>query len=95
VFFIVDKLKVGDISAAVLLKTERGKQEYRIYFLKSRSNPHKANLNEDYARIQQIALEKKKMDSVDDWIMQKTNSTYISIMDEYKNCQFQRKWLKN
>jgi len=95
VFFIIDKLKVGDISASLLLKTERGKQEYRIYFLKSRSNPHKANLEEDYARIQQMALEKKKMDSVDDWIMKKTGSTYISIKDDYKNCPFQRKWLKN
>ncbi len=95
VFFIIDKLKVEDISTPVLLKTERGKQEYRIYFLKSRTNPHKANLEEDYARIQQIALEKKKLDSVDDWIMQKTNSTYISIKDEYKDCLFQRKWMKN
>jgi len=95
VFFIVDKLKVGEISAPILMKTERGKQEYRLYFLKTRSNPHKANLEEDYARIQQMALEKKKMDSVDDWIMLKTNSTFISINDNYMNCPFQRKWLKN
>lgn len=94
IFFIVDKLKVGDISAPILLKSERGKQEYRIYYLKSRSNPHKANLEEDYARIQQLALEKKKIETIDEWIMQKTASTYISIKDEYLDCPFQRKWLK-
>ena len=37
VFFVVDKLKVGDVSAPVMT-TERGKQDYRIYYLKSRTN---------------------------------------------------------
>lgn len=94
IFFIIDKLKTGEVSAPVL-STERGKQEYRIYYLKSRTNPHKANLEEDYARIQQIALEKKKQEVIDEWITSKMNSTYFSITDSYRNCQFQRKWIKN
>ncbi len=94
VFFVVDKLKVGDVSAPVMT-TDRGKQDYRIYYLKSRTNPHKANLESDYARIQELALEKKKMTMVDDWISTKLKSTYISIMSEYRTCAFQRKWIKN
>jgi peptidyl-prolyl cis-trans isomerase SurA len=94
IFFIIDKLKMGDVSAPVL-SNERGKQEYRIYFLKTRTNPHKANLEEDYARIQQIALEQKKQDIMDEWITKKLNSTYIAIMDDFRNCSFQRKWIKN
>jgi peptidyl-prolyl cis-trans isomerase SurA len=94
IFFIVDKLKVGDISAPVLM-TERGKQDYRIYYLKERTNPHKANLEEDYARIQQMALDKKKMDVIDDWITAKISSTYVKIMENYRNCEFQRKWMKD
>jgi peptidyl-prolyl cis-trans isomerase SurA len=80
VFFVVDKLKKGEVSAPVLVN-DRGKQDYRIYFLKERTNPHKANLQEDYSKIQQWALERKKMDMVDGW-------------NEYRNCDFQRKWLK-
>ena len=94
IFFVVDKLKDGEISAPVLM-TDRGKQDYRIYYLKGRTKPHKANLEEDYARIQQWALEHKKMDTVDAWINQKISTTYISIMSDYRNCDFQRKWLKN
>ena len=94
VFFIVDKLKPGEVSAPVLTN-ERGKQDYRLYFLKSRTNPHKANIDEDYARIQQLALDKKKMDIIDDWITKKIKSTYISITDDYRNCPFQRNWIKN
>jgi len=95
VFFIVDKLKVGEISAAVQMKTDRGKLEFRLYYLKNRTNPHKANLEEDYSRIQQWALDKKKMDQVNAWINTKLSSTYIAIMEGYKNCPFQRKWIKD
>jgi len=95
VAFIVDKLKVGEISAPVLMKTDRGKQEYRLYYLKLRTKPHKANLDEDYARIQQMALEKKQMEAMNDWITKKAESSYINILDEYRNCPFKRKWIKN
>jgi len=95
VAFIVDKLKVGEISAPVLMKTDRGKQEYRLYYLKLRTKPHKANLDEDYARIQQMALEKKHMEAMNDWITKKAESSYINILDEYRNCPFKRKWIKN
>lgn len=94
IFFVIDKLKAGEVSAPVLT-TERGKQDYRIYFLKTRTNPHKANLEDDYARIQQIALDKKKMDVIDDWITNKLNATYVAIMDDFRNCTFERKWIKN
>ncbi len=94
IFFVVDKLKTGDVSAPVLTN-ERGKQDYRIYFLKTRTNPHKANLDEDYARLQQLALEKKKQEIIDAWIVVKLNSTFIAIMDDFHSCPFQRKWIKN
>jgi peptidyl-prolyl cis-trans isomerase SurA len=94
IFFVVDKLKVGDVSAPVLT-TERGKQDYRVYYLKSRTNPHKANLDDDYARIQELALDQKKMAMVDEWIVNKLKTTYIAIMGDYRNCEFQHKWIKN
>jgi peptidyl-prolyl cis-trans isomerase SurA len=92
VFFVVDKLKVGDISAPVLMKTERGKQEYRIYYLKDRTSPHRANLENDYARIQAMALDKKKDKVINDWVSQKIPGTYIRISEQYSNCEFTRKW---
>ena len=94
VFFVIDKLKVGDVSAPVLT-TDRGKQDYRIYYLKSRTNPHKANLDDDYARVQELALDKKKMAMMDDWIANKLKTTYVAIMGSYRSCEFQHTWIKN
>ena len=93
IFFVIDKLKVGDISNATIFKTDRGKEEYRLYYLKERTLPHKANLETDYARIQEIALEKKRMKVADDWVTDKAAKTYIRILAPYDQCKYQRNWL--
>jgi len=95
VFFVVDKMKVGEISKAVPLTTEEGKQAFQLLYLKVRTDPHKANLKDDYNKIQNWALEEKKGKAIDDWIKSKTDKTYISIIDEFKNCNFQHKWTTN
>lgn len=94
VFFVIDKLKVGEISSPVLYKTDRGKEEYRIYYLKSRTLPHKADMQEDYAEIHDMALNQKKMDVINNWIKERIVKTYISIDEAYQRCPFQRDWIK-
>jgi peptidyl-prolyl cis-trans isomerase SurA len=94
IFFVVDKLKVGEVSAPALF-TDRGKQDYRIYLLKARTDPHKATIEDDYNRIQGLVLEKKKLQTINDWIAQRLKTTYISIIEGYHHCTFQRKWIQN
>ena len=93
IFFVIDKLKSGELSKAVLYKSERGKEEYRLYYLKERTVPHKANLQTDYAKIQDLALEKKRMKAIDSWVEEKASKTSIKINSPYNNCKFQRDWL--
>jgi peptidyl-prolyl cis-trans isomerase SurA len=92
VFFVIDKMKVGEISASILFKTERGRDEYRLYYLKTRTNPHKANLDQDYARIQDVALEKKKTRTIEKWTTEKITTSYVKINYNYLGCKFQRNW---
>ena len=94
IFFVIDKLKVGEISAPVIYKNDRGKEQYRMYYLKSRTLPHKANLEADYSRIQEMAMSDKKMDVLNAWIKEKIAKTYISIDKEYLKCPFQKEWVK-
>jgi len=93
VFFVIDKLKPGEISAPVKWE-ERGKSHFRLYFLKSRTTPHYANLEEDYARIHEWALEQKKMDVMEKWVDQKAAETFIRIMPPYTDCTFRKTWTK-
>ena len=94
IFFIIDKLKVGEISSPVIFKTDRGKEEYRVYFLKERTIPHKANLENDYAKIQAMALDKKSAGIMEAWTADKAAKTYIRIIDPYNKCKFQQNWIK-
>ena len=93
VFFVIDKLKSGETSSPVIYKNERGKEEYRIYYLKSRTAPHKANIHDDYLRIQEVALNNKKDKVIEEWITDKVGKTFVSILDHSLNCTFQRNWM--
>lgn len=94
IFFVIDKLKVGEISTPVLYKTERGKEEYRLYFLKTRTTPHKATIQEDYAKIHQMALDEKKMNVMNNWVKERILKTFISIDKDYQKCPFEKGWVK-
>jgi peptidyl-prolyl cis-trans isomerase SurA len=90
--FAIDKLDVGQISPPLMMKTEEGKQAYRIVYLKSRTSPHQANLKMDYDRISEWALAEKKNEAMGKWIKERADKTYINIIDQYKGCKFQYTW---
>ena len=95
VAFVVDKLKPGEISNPVPMKTEKQQDAYRILYLKEKTSPHRANLKEDYPKIQEWALQKKQKDFIDKWINERIKETYIRISDNFKSCNFQHDWIKN
>ncbi len=91
--FAIDKLKVGEVSAPLIMRTEEGKQAYRIIYLKIRTQPHRANMQEDYDRIQQWAKDDKNADVIQKWIKEKVKQTYVNIIPEYNTCVFENKWM--
>lgn len=95
VSFTIEKMNVGEISNPVPMKTEDQKDAYRILMLKEKTQPHIANLQEDYAKIQDWALQQKKMKTIDEWINEKAKETYVKIIDRYKDCAFDHEWVSN
>ena len=90
--FMLDKMKPGEISKPLLNQAADGKQSFRIIYLKSRSEPHKANLKDDYQRLQTLAQAYKQKTTVDAWVNKKLRSIYVHIDDDYKGCAFHRNW---
>ncbi|HOY31943.1 MAG TPA: peptidylprolyl isomerase [Bacteroidales bacterium] len=95
VFFIIEKMKVGEISAPMVYTNDDGQQAYRMLMLKSRTEPHKANLKDDYPQIQNLALQLKQNQVIGKWVVDKCNSTFIKISDNFKDCQFKYEWIRN
>jgi peptidyl-prolyl cis-trans isomerase SurA len=91
---MLDKLKPGEYSQPVVFE-ENGKKGVRIIHYKSRSEPHRLNLQEDYSKISQMALEEKKRKVLDKWINDKLPAYYIMIDDvDSKDCDQLNKWKK-
>lgn len=93
-FFAIDKLEVGQISAPVPTTTEEGKQAFMLVKLISRIEPHRANMQDDYDLIQTLALQKKQRRAIQNWINRKLASTYVFLHDDYKHCAFEYDWIR-
>jgi peptidyl-prolyl cis-trans isomerase SurA len=76
---MIGKMKVGDFSQPTPFTGDGGKKGVRIVYLKSRSEPHRMNLADDYSKISQAALEEKKGQALDKWIKAKMPTYYIMI----------------
>lgn len=92
--YTVDKLNVGEFSKPIPMQTEDGEQAYRIVRVKTLKEPHKANLKDDYDKIQTAALEDKKAEIIAKWINNNLQNTFVKIKPPYDSCEFDNEWIK-
>ena len=92
---VVNRLQVGEVSNPVPMKTKNDKDAYRLLIIKKKTTPHKANLQDDYALIQQWTMQKLRQDAINKWIDQKSSKAYVKISDDYCGCDFQFDWKIN
>ena len=88
-------MKIGEISSAFQSIDESGNQIFKIVKLDSRTNPHRANLKDDYSIMQEVAKANKQQDEFMNWIAKKQKLTYIRINPPFRTCQFASDgWIK-
>jgi peptidyl-prolyl cis-trans isomerase SurA len=93
-FFAVDKLSIGEVSAPIKVSEPGGKVAYRMLKLVSKSAPHRANLKDDYQRVQIICQTQKQNKVINDWIRKKRRTTYVRINAEFSECNFKHPWFE-
>lgn len=89
---VVDTMKVGGISKPQLFMDNTGKKSYKILYLKSVVNAHKASLAQDFPRIKEAANEAKISRTMSEWFEKKRKETYIKIDPEYQSCPQLKGW---
>jgi peptidyl-prolyl cis-trans isomerase SurA len=93
IYFAIDTIKrIGGITQPIEFTTVTGEKGYRLVKLLSRTTPHKANLGQDYNKIQLATLEQKKAATISHWISEKVNATYVQIDKIYYGCPNLAKW---
>jgi peptidyl-prolyl cis-trans isomerase SurA len=79
IYFAIDGLEEGDITKVVEYETRTGEKQFRIVKLLRRTEPHQANLEDDYSKIRNAALDSKKGLFIMEWINSKIPSNYIEV----------------
>jgi len=86
-------MKVGDVSKPIAFTDERNRRVVRLVYLKTRTEPHRENLRDDYNKIAQKALDEKKEDALSKWFKDHLPKYYILIDKEFGNCDNLKDWL--
>ena len=85
----------GDISTAFRTTDMNGNEMCKIIKLVDIIPSHIASLDEDYLRLEQIALEDKQQKTLEKWLNEKINAMYIYISPEFRDGEFLNKnWVK-
>jgi peptidyl-prolyl cis-trans isomerase SurA len=92
VVLVLKELKPGEYSQPKAYTDERGKKGVRIVYLKTRTEPHRENLKDDYNKVASRALEEKKSIALEKWFNEKIPTYYIMIDDEFQACPEMSKW---
>jgi peptidyl-prolyl cis-trans isomerase SurA len=88
-FNLINNLEPGQHSRPELFETPTGQKAFRIVKLLSRTNPHVADLVNDFETIQEAALEQKKKGVISKWIQKKQNEYFIRVNDYFSGCPFE------
>lgn len=91
----IRRLQVGEVSPAFRTSDLNGNDLCKIVKLLEIIPTHRASFDEDYLRLEQIALNDKQMNDFKKWLDTKIEAMYIYIDPEYRNGEFEnKKWVK-
>ena len=85
-YYMIRNLEVGDLSEPFETTDDKGKTCFKMLYLKSRTEPHRANLKQDYLLLQEMALQKKNQEVMQQWFAEKRKNTYIRVDDSFRDC---------
>jgi len=95
IYFTIDTMKVGNLSSPIAFTDPFGEKAYKVVRLDSRSEPHKADLEKDFSRLKENAINMRRQDTLDRWKMKTIHSTYINIQPEWTaQCPKLSVWLQ-
>jgi len=86
-YFKIDRMKEGEISEPMELISAQSSgmgKSYHLVKLKKRLPPHVANMQDDYLKFQNFALQKKQSTALKSWFEKAKKQVYIDI--KYTEC---------
>ena len=92
---VVDTLQVGQISSPFQMINEKDKTVCAIVKLKNRTEGHKATITEDFQVMKEVVLNKRREETLHNWVVSKIKATYVRINPEYRDCEYEYEgWIR-
>ena len=91
---VIEKLKETEVSSPAVIQMQDENKAYRILRLNKRTEQHKANLVDDFAKIKEYSINAKKQVTLEKWTSKTIAKTYIKLSEELAKCEFAKKWSK-
>lgn len=93
---VITKMNLNEVSAPFeSIDKETQLTVYKIIKVIKKTESHKADLQNDYQKLAEMYLAKKKEGIFNDWINKQQSETYIRIDQTYANCNFNfNSWIK-
>ena len=90
----IQNLKDGEVSLIQTEQDRTGNVKYKILMVTDRIDEHEANYARDYLKIKELALNEKRILTIEKWQEEKILDTYIKVSGEHRDCDFSGNWLK-
>ena len=96
IYYKLEGLKPGDMTEPELitLPGPDRQQVWRVFYLKSESKPHRANLKDDYQKFQAMAMQRKQQRAMETFMNKTKKDLYIQVNPPYKSCNQVVEFLK-
>lgn len=96
IYYKLEGLKPGDMTEPELitLPGPDRQQVWRVFYLKSESKPHRANLRDDYQKFQAMAMQRKQQRAMETFMNKTKKDLYIQVNAPYKSCNQVVEFLK-
>ncbi len=85
-YYNIRNMEVNDLSEPFESTDHNHKVCYKMLYLKSRTEPHRANLKQDYLLLQEMALQIKNNEVMKEWYEEKKETTYIKVGAPFRHC---------
>ena len=57
-------------------------------------NEHTADFANDYVKIKDLALKEKQLNTIQEWMGEKIDDTFVNVNRSYRDCDFSNKWVQ-
>ena len=93
-YYAVGGLQQGQVSDPVFIQDPRGGGKYAIFYVRKRTEPHRADYTKDFNKLKTLAKQELQEKKLREWVSKKSKDVFVKISPGWEDCKFVTSWAK-